>query len=63
MCYLLVARAKKRGFVDRILKAYCTDYHSKNKKDSKITNRIIRKRLKYLLQKEIDEYKKNNIAS
>ena len=55
MCYLLVARAKKRGFVDRILKTYCTDYHSKNKKDSKITNKIIRRRLKYLLQKEIKE--------
>ena len=57
MRYLLVARAKKRGFVDRILKTYCTNYHSKNKKDSKITNKIIRRRLKYLLQKEIDEYK------
>ena len=55
MCYLLVARAKKRGFVDRMLNAYCTDYHSKNKKDSKITNKIIRRRLKQLLFKEIKE--------
>lgn len=60
MRYLLVARAKKRGFVERILgtRCYCSDFYSKNKKSSKITNKIIRRRLKHLLQKEIGEYEK-----
>ena len=59
MCYLLVARAKKRGFIERILgtRCFCSDYHNKHNNGTRITNKIIRRKLKKMLQKEIDEYK------
>lgn len=50
-----MARAKKRGFVDRILKTYCTDYGNSKNNGTRITNRIIRQRLKKQLRKEIQD--------
>ena len=55
MRYLQVARAKKRGFVDRILRTYCTDYGNSKNNGTRITNRIIRQRLKKQLRKEIED--------
>lgn len=59
MCYLQMAQAKKRGFVDRMLGTYCSDYHTKHNNGTRMTNKIIRRRLKRMLFKEI---KKENIA-
>lgn len=48
-----MARAKKRGFVNRILGTYCSDYANKRNRGTRITNKIIRRRLKRQLEKEI----------
>lgn len=55
MRYLQVARAKKRGFVDRILRTYCTDYGNSKNNGTRITNKIIRRRLKKQLQDELKD--------
>ena len=57
MCYFQVAQAKKRGFVSRMLGTYCSDYHNKHNNGTRRTNRIIRKRLKKQLLKEVEKYR------
>lgn len=47
-------KAKKRRFVNRFVKE-CTAYGGRNNRGSRITNRIIRRKLKELLKKEIKD--------
>ena len=47
-------RPKQRKFVNRFV-GECTDYGNKKNRGRKLTNRIIRRKLKELLKKEIKD--------